>query len=333
MTTLLEVKNLRTTFKVDAGLVQAVRGISLHVDRGETLGIVGESGSGKSVSMLSVLRLLPDNARIEAESVLYRGEELTRQSDRYLRSLYGSSIGMIFQDPMTSLNPLTRVGRQVMEPLRLHTGASRAEARREALRLLEVVEIPDAPGRFRQYPHEFSGGMRQRAMIAMAIACRPDLLIADEPTTALDVTIQAQILELLTHLKEQLDTAIILITHNLGVVASTCSRVVVMYGGTIAEEGTTREIFYQARHPYTWGLLRSVPDTSDGARQKLVPIPGSPPDLIAPPPGCPFAPWCTRAMKICTLRLPQPFPLSPTHRAACWLTHPLCPGADPEVRA
>jgi oligopeptide transport system ATP-binding protein len=329
---LLDVKNLRTTFRIDTGLVQAVRGVSLHVDKGESLGIVGESGSGKSVSMLSILRLLPDNARVEADSIRFRGEELTVRSDRYLHSLQGSAIGMVFQDPMTSLNPVTRVGHQVMEPILLHTRASRAEARREALRLLELVEISDPAGRFRQYPHEFSGGMRQRALIAMAIACGPELLIADEPTTALDVTIQAQILELMAHLKERLGTSIILITHNLGVVASTCSRVVVMYAGEVAEEGTTREVFHGAAHPYTWGLLRSVPDTAPGPKKRLVPIPGSPPDLIAPPPGCPFAPRCAHAMKVCARLRPEPVQLSPTHQVACWLTHPLCPGERREAR-
>jgi len=322
---LLEIRNLRTTFKVDAGEVQAVRGISLHVDKGESLGIVGESGSGKSAAMLSLMRLLPDNARIEADSIRFDGEELVGKSDRHLRGLYGNAIGMVFQDPMTSLNPLLRVGKQVMEPLRLHTRMTRAEARREALRLFELVEMPDARERLGQFPHEFSGGMRQRTMIAMAIACSPRLLIADEPTTALDVTIQAQILDLMAHLKERLDTSIILITHNLGVVAAMCNRVLVMYGGTIVEEGTTREIFYEAAHPYTWGLLKSIPDTSDGTRTRLVPIPGSPPDLIAPPPGCPFTPRCERAMKVCALYRPEPARLSATHSAACWLTHELAP--------
>ena len=322
---LLEIRNLRTTFKVDAGEVQAVRGISLHVDKGESLGIVGESGSGKSAAMLSLMRLLPDNARIEADSIRFDGEELVGKSDRHLRGLYGNAIGMVFQGPMTSLNPLLRVGKQVMEPLRLHTRMTRAEARREALRLFELVEMPDARERLGQFPHEFSGGMRQRTMIAMAIACSPRLLIADEPTTALDVTIQAQILDLMAHLKERLDTSIILITHNLGVVAAMCNRVLVMYGGTIVEEGTTREIFYEAAHPYTWGLLKSIPDTSDGTRTRLVPIPGSPPDLIAPPPGCPFTPRCERAMKVCALYRPEPARLSATHSAACWLTHELAP--------
>jgi oligopeptide transport system ATP-binding protein len=321
---LLEVTNLRTTFTVEAGEVQALRGISLHVDRGESLGIVGESGSGKSAAMLSLMRLLPDNARIEADSIRFDGEELTSKSDRYLRSLYGDAIGMVFQDPMTSLNPLARVGSQVMEPIRLHRRISKAKAREEALRLFELVEIPDARERLRQFPHEFSGGMRQRAMIAMAIACSPRLLIADEPTTALDVTIQAQILDLLTHVKERLDTSIILITHNLGVVAAMCNRVIVLYAGTIVEEGTTREIFYQAAHPYTWGLLRSIPDSS-AARTRLVPIPGSPPDPIAPPRGCPFTPRCERAMKVCALRPPPAARLSPTHSVSCWLTHELAP--------
>ena len=324
---LLEVRNLRTTFKLDAGDVKAVRGISMHVDRGESLGIVGESGSGKSVSMLSIMRLLPENALIEAESILFDGEELTGKSERYMRSLHGNSIGMVFQDPMTSLNPLLQIGSQVTEPIRLHKGGSKASALKEAERLLELVEIPDAAKRLKQYPHEFSGGMRQRAMIAMAISCDPKLLIADEPTTALDVTIQAQILDLMTHLKEKLDTSIILITHNLGVIASMCSRVIVMYGGTIVEEGTTREIFREPAHPYTWGLLKSIPESPGDAKRKLIPIPGSPPDLIAPPPGCPFAPRCAKAMKVCALRPPAETRLGETHRVACWLHHEYAGGA------
>jgi oligopeptide transport system ATP-binding protein len=325
MTRLLDVKNLRTSFTVEAGVVQALRGISFHVDRGESLGIVGESGSGKSAAMLSLMRLLPGNARIEADSIRFDGEELTGKSDRQLRSLYGNAIGMVFQDPMTSLNPLVRMGSQVMEPIRMHTRLSRAEARAEALRLFQLVEIPDAGERLRQFPHECSGGMRQRAMIAMAIACSPRLLIADEPTTALDVTIQAQILDLLTHIKERLDTSIILITHNLGVVATMCNRVIVLYGGTIVEEGSTREIFHEAAHPYTWGLLRSIPDSAAATRTRLLPIPGSPPDLIAPPSGCPFTPRCEHAMKVCALHRPEATRLSATHGVSCWLTHELAP--------
>jgi len=321
---LLDVKGLRTSFEIDAGKVQAVRGISFHVDRGESLGIVGESGSGKSVSMLSVMRLLPENAKVEAESILFDGKELRRKSRKYIRRLHGNEIGMVFQDPMTSLNPLLTIGDQVMEPIRLHTNKSKAEARREAIRLLEMVEIPGAESRLKQHPHEFSGGMRQRVMIAIAMSCNPKLLIADEPTTALDVTIQAQILDLMTSLKRDLDRSIILITHNLGVVASMCSRVTVMYGGTIVEEGTTREIFYRPEHPYTLGLLRSIPDTA--GKKKLVPIPGSPPDLIAPPPGCPFAPRCEAAMRICALRRPEETALSDSHRTSCWLLHEMAAG-------
>ena len=315
---LLEINNLRTTFDIHVGKVQAVRGVSLTVGEGETVGIVGESGCGKSVSMLSVLHLLPDYARIEADAMRFDGTDLTKLSPKMFRKISGDQIGMIFQDPMTSLNPLFTIGQQLTEPLRIHKGMKRAQAREVVLEKLRMVEIPDPESRMKQYPHELSGGMRQRIMIAMAIMCNPRLIIADEPTTALDVTIQAQILDLLVSLQKQLGTAVIMITHDLGVIAGVCSRVAVMYGGVIVEQGTVREIFYEPRHPYTWGLLRSIPQKS-GEKKKLVPIPGSPPDLIAPPKGCPFTARCPYAMNVCASAMPQLRPLSDTHCARCYL--------------
>ena len=315
---LLEIENLRTTFDTHVGKVQAVRGVNLRVGEGETVGIVSESGCGKSVSMLSVLHLLPDYARISADTMRFDGTDLTKLSPRMFRKISGDQIGMIFQDPMTSLNPLFTIGDQLVEPLRIHKGMSKAKAREVVLERLRMVEIPDPESRMKQYPHELSGGMRQRIMIAMAIMCNPRLIIADEPTTALDVTIQAQILDLLVSLQKQLGTAVIMITHDLGVIAGMCSRVLVMYGGVVVEEGTVREIFYEPRHPYTWGLLRSIPQKS-GVKKKLVPIPGSPPDLIAPPPGCPFAARCPHAMNVCTSALPEMRPLSDSHCARCYL--------------
>ena len=315
---LLEINNLRTTFDIHVGKVQAVRGVSLTVGEGETVGIVGESGCGKSVSMLSVLHLLPDYARIEADAMRFDGTDLTKLSPKMFRKISGDQIGMIFQDPMTSLNPLFTIGQQLMEPLRIHKGMKRDEARETVLEKLRMVEIPDPESRMKQYPHELSGGMRQRIMIAMAIMCNPRLIIADEPTTALDVTIQAQILDLLASLQKQLGTAVIMITHDLGVIAGMCSRVAVMYGGVIVEQGTVREIFYEPRHPYTWGLLRSIPQKA-GEKKKLVPIPGSPPDLIAPPKGCPFTARCPYAMNVCAQAMPELRPLSDTHRARCYL--------------
>ncbi len=315
---LLDIKNLHTTFDIHVGQVQAVRGVNLHVDEGETLGIVGESGSGKSVSMLSVMHLLPNYAKINSDRMMFGDMDLTRASVKDFRKLEGDQIGMIFQDPMTSLNPLFTVGHQLMEPLRIHKKMSKKEARERALELLKLVEMPDPESRLKQYPHELSGGMRQRIMIGMAIACNPRLIIADEPTTALDVTIQAQILSLLMELKQKLNTAVVLITHDLGVVAGTCGRVLVMYGGRIVEEGTVHEIFYNPRHPYTWGLLSSIPKRQ-ADRQKLIPIPGTPPDLIAPPPGCPFSPRCAHAMRICETGMPPHRHLSDTHAVSCYL--------------
>ena len=293
---LLNIKKLRTGFKTSDGYVQAVRGVSFYVGRGERLGIVGESGCGKSVSMLSVMRLLEDNAVMEADEIFFDGEDLSGKSVKEMRKYQGNEISMIFQDPMTSLNPLFTIGEQIMSPLRRHMKLSKAEARERALKVLAQVGIPDPQKRIRQYPHELSGGMRQRVMIAIAMACTPKLLIADEPTTALDVTIQAQILDLMRKMRQQYQMSLILITHDLGVIASMCTRIIVMYGGLIVEEGDVRDIFYHTAHPYTKGLLGSVPK-ADGER--LIPIFGTPPDLLDPPKGCPFAARCPYAMKLC----------------------------------
>lgn len=319
---LLEVKNLRTNFATGGGIVQAVRGVSLYVDAGEFIGIIGESGCGKSVSMMSVMQLLADNAAVRADAILFDGMDLQKQSRKQMRKLLGSSIGMIFQDPMTSLNPLYTIGNQLMEPLRQHQRMTRAAARARALEMLRLVGINEPEKRLKQYPHELSGGMRQRVMIAIAMCCTPKLLIADEPTTALDVTIQAQIMELMAELKDRFSTATILITHDLGVIASVCSRVMVMYGGKIMEEGSVEDIFYAPGHPYAEGLLRSVPGDGSGSREKLIPIPGSPPDLMNPPVGCPFAARCPKAMRICSMAPAELTELGPNHRAACWLHHP-----------
>ena len=328
MSKLLEVKNLTTNFHIGVGCVQAVRNISFHVDEGESLGIVGESGSGKSVTMMSIMDLLPDYADIKAKSILFEGKEMTTMDASEFISIRGNKIGMIFQDPMTSLNPLYTVSNQICEPLRIHRNMSKSEAKAEALKLLERVEIPNPKARMKQYPHELSGGMRQRVMIAAAIACKPRLIIADEPTTALDVTIQAQVLDLLNTLKREENTSVIMITHDLGVIASMCSRIMVMYGGIICEQGTVREIFYEPKHPYTWGLLRSIPKITERRDEKLIPINGTPPDMISPPKGCPFAPRCPYAMPVCHKYLAPETVLGETHRCACHLLHPNAPKVE-----
>lgn len=313
---LLEVKNLHTSFTTDAGTVQAVRGVSFYVDKGESLGIVGESGCGKSVSMLSVMRLLDDNASMTADAIILDGENLADKPVREMRKIQGNDIGMIFQDPMTSLNPLFTVGEQIRNPLMRHMKLSKKAANERALKMLELVGIPSPAKRLKQYPHELSGGMRQRVMIAIAMCCDPKLLIADEPTTALDVTIQAQILELMGEMKERYDMSVILITHDLGVISSLCSRVIVMYGGLIMEEGTVDDIFYRTGHPYSAGLLASIPKQN---REKLVPIVGTPPDLLNPPQGCPFAARCSHAMRLCKACRPELTEIGPGHKSACWL--------------
>ena len=322
---LLEVKNLSTSFHIGVGTVQAVRGISFHLAQGESLGIVGESGSGKSVTMLSVTGLLPDYASVSSDSITFDGREISGLGKKDIRRLHGSEIGMIFQDPMTSLNPLFNVESQLTEPLKLHRGLDKHSAREKALELLRQVDIPNPEARLKQYPHELSGGLRQRVMIAIAIACAPKLIIADEPTTALDVTIQAQILELLQGLKRDSRASIIMITHDMGVIASMCSRILVMYGGTICEQGDVREIFYDAKHPYTWGLLNSIPKVHQARGEKLVPIKGTPPDMLQPPAGCPFSPRCRYCMPVCRTYMPPVTQLSETHRVACHLMHPNAP--------
>ena len=328
MSRLLEVRNLTTNFHIGVGCVQAVRNVSFHLDAGESLGIVGESGSGKSVTMMSIMGLLPDYADVTADSIRFNDREMTKMSVGEFRKVRGNEIGMIFQDPMTSLNPLYTVENQIAEPLRIHRGMSKAEARKAALELLKRVEIPNPEARLKQYPHELSGGMRQRVMIAAAIACQPKLVIADEPTTALDVTIQAQVLDLLNHLKESSNASIIMITHDLGVIASMCSRILVMYGGIICEQGTVREIFYEPRHPYTWGLLRSIPKMTERKDEKLIPINGTPPDMLCPPKGCPFAPRCPYAMPVCRKYLAPTTVLGETHSCACHLLHPNAPKVE-----
>ena len=310
---MIELTHISKNFASGGRTVHAVQDVSLSIGKGEIFGIIGFSGAGKS-TLVRCINLLE---RPTSGSVTVDGKEMTALSARELRQAR-KKIGMIFQDPMTSLNPLFTVGDQLTEPLRIHKGISKKEARDLVLEKLRMVEIPDPESRMKQYPHELSGGMRQRIMIAMAIMCNPRLIIADEPTTALDVTIQAQILDLLQSLQKKLGTAVIMITHDLGVIAGMCSRVLVMYGGVVVEEGTVREIFYEPKHPYTWGLLRSIPQKS-GEKRKLIPIPGSPPDLIAPPPGCPFVARCPYAMNICNSALPEMTRLSQTHCARCRL--------------
>jgi len=316
---LLEVRNLETQFKTQDGLVKAVNNVSFHVERGETLGIVGESGSGKSVTSLSLMRLIPSPpGKIAGGEIIFDGENLLDLSEEEMRHIRGNRIAMIFQDPMTSLNPVLTVGRQITESLELHMKMSGAEARKRAIDLLGMVGIPSAAGRLEDYPHQFSGGMRQRVVIAMALSCNPELLIADEPTTALDVTIQAQILELINRLKNELGTAVIIITHDLGVVAGMSDRVNVMYAGRIVEEGNTAEIFSNPRMPYTIGLLRSLPRLDEREGRRLTPIRGLPPDLINLPQVCPFSPRCDYFVAgKCDQMVPPLRPVGPDHRAAC----------------
>ena len=319
---LLEIRGLKTHFKTDDGWVHAVDGVDLHVDAGETLCVVGESGSGKSVTAMSVLKLLPmPPGRIVAGQVLWEGRDLVPLSQDEMRKLRGREIGMVFQEPMTALNPVYTVGEQIGESLRLHEGLSRAAALDRAAELLALVHISQAARRVHDYPHQFSGGMRQRVMIALALACKPRLLIADEPTTALDVTIQAQILDLLAELKDRLGMAVLLITHAMGVVAEVAQRVVVMYAGQVIEEGPVGLLFERPWHPYTQGLIRSIPRIdADAARgSRLASIPGTVPSLVAPPPGCRFAPRCAYARDACTQATPALREVAPAHRVACIL--------------
>ena len=316
---LLEVKNLRTSFFTDAGEVKAVNGVSFNLERGKVLGIVGESGSGKSVTAYSIMQILASTAKIHPDSsILLDGQELVGSGEKVMRKVRGNKVSIIFQDPMTSLNPTYTIGHQLMEAIMLHTPRNKKQAEERAIEMLRLVNINEPEKRMKQYPFEFSGGMRQRIVIAMALACEPDILIADEPTTALDVTIQAQILELMNSLQKELGMAIIMITHDLGVVAQMCDEIIVMYAGSICEQGTADEIFYNPSHEYTKGLLRSIPTVNSG-KEKLQPIAGTPIDLLNMPAGCPFAPRCDAAMKICLTRRAESQLINENHRAACWM--------------
>lgn len=325
----LEVKDLNISFHTFAGEVQAIRGVNFDLYEGETLAIVGESGSGKSVTTKSIMRLLPPgNSEIKAGQILFNGTDLAKASEKQMQKIRGKDISMIFQDPMTSLNPTMTIGKQIMEPLLKHQKLGKEEAKQRAIRLLNLVGISKPESRMKQYPHQFSGGMRQRVVIAIALACNPKVLIADEPTTALDVTIQGQILDLMKELQKKVDTSIIFITHDLGVVANVADRVAVMYGGKIVEVGTVDEIFYNPKHPYTWGLISSMPSL-DETEEELYSIPGSPPDLLNPPKGDAFAARNPYALQIDLEQEPPMFKVSDTHYAATWLLHPDAPAVEP----
>jgi oligopeptide transport system ATP-binding protein len=318
--TILEVRNLKTYFSTDDGIVRAVDDVSFSLAKGETLGIVGESGCGKSVTSLSVMRLIPSPpGRIMAGDILLDGASVLAMDERELRELRGGRISMIFQDPMTCLNPFLRISTQLVETLRLHQGLDKREAKEKAVEMLRMVGIPNPERRIDDYPHQFSGGMRQRVMIAMALSCNPEILIADEPTTALDVTIQAQILEIIKELSRKLGTAVILITHDLGVVSGMCDRINVMYAGRVVERGSTDAIFGDPKHPYTRGLIRSVPRLDRGTNERLFSIPGTPPSLIDMPECCPFHPRCEHAMEACRKQYPPETDFGNGHRAHCWL--------------
>ena len=321
--TILSIENLRIHFETFAGEVQAIRGVNLKLEKGETLALVGESGSGKSVTAKSIMKLLSNNAVVKEGTITFKGENILEKSERDMQSIRGKKIAMVFQDPMTSLDPTMKIGKQITEVIIKHEKASKEEADKRAEELLELVGIPNAKERMKQYPHQFSGGQRQRIVIAIALACNPDVLIADEPTTALDVTIQAQILELLKELQQQFQMAIIFITHDLGVVANVADRVAVMYAGKVVEVGTAEEVFYNPQHPYTWGLLRSMPTLHTG--DTLYAIPGSPPDLLDPPVGDAFALRSDVALEIDRVKEPPMFEVSPTHFAATWLLDPRAP--------
>ncbi len=316
---LVDIQNERLSFFTPAGEVKALNDVSISLKEGEVLGIVGESGSGKSVTAYSLMGLTAYPGKLLGGTLKFNGHEIEKMTEKELRKMRGNEISIIFQDPMTSLNPVYTIGNQIEEVILLHTDKGKKQARERAKELLELVGINEPEKRLKQYPHELSGGMRQRVMIAIALACEPKLLIADEPTTALDVTIQAQILELMMELKEKLGMAIIMITHDLGVVASICEKIAVMYGGKIIEYGTTDEIFYHSRHPYTKGLIRSIPRLDVKEHERLVPIMGSPVDMLNPPMGCPFAPRCDDCMKICIRQMPPITRLSHTHTTQCWL--------------
>lgn len=354
MEKVLEVKDLRISFDTFAGKVNAIRGVSFDLYKGETLAIVGESGSGKSVTTRSIMRLLSSNANIDNGEILFKGQDIVHKTEKQMQAIRGKEIAMIFQDPMTSLNPVFTIKNQMIEVIRRHVRITKEQALKEAnniekpeekekalkriekgltrrvnkkealeraISFLKLVGIPEPETRINEYPHQFSGGMRQRALIAMALSCEPKLVIADEPTTALDVTIQAQILDLLKRIKKELDTTIIFITHDLGVIAEICQDVIVMYGGMIMEKGSVNDIFYRPQHPYTKGLHQSIPKDVVGQKSRLVPIEGSPPDLLNPPKGCPFSPRCKYAMDICLEEAAPLFKITDTQTSACWLQH------------
>ena len=316
---LLEIKDERLSFFTPAGEVKALNGVSFSMEEGEVLGIVGESGSGKSVTAYSIMGLTAYPGKLIGGTIRFNGHQVDQMTEREFRKMRGNEVSIIFQDPMTSLNPVYTIGNQIMEVIRLHTDKTPEQAKDRARELLELVGINEPEKRLKQYPHELSGGMRQRVMIAIALACEPKLLIADEPTTALDVTIQAQILELMQELRKKLGMSIIMITHDLGVVASMCERIAVMYAGHIVEYGTTDEIFYEPSHEYTKGLINSIPKLTTEESERLVPIEGQPVDLLNPPEGCPFAPRCENCMKICLIKMPPRTQLSDTHYSHCWL--------------
>jgi len=332
MKPLLDVQELSVSFDTYAGEVQAIDKVSFQVFPGEAIGIVGESGCGKSVTAHAIMQLISTPpGRYTNGKILFAGANLLEKSEEEMRKIRGNDLGMIFQDPMTSLNPVLTIGLQIAESLQLHQQMNKQQAYAQAVKLLALVGIPAPEERIKNYPHEFSGGMRQRGMIAMAISCNPQILIADEPTTALDVTIQAQILDLMKDLQKKLDTAIILISHDLGVIATLCSRVIVMYAGRIAEVGTAQDIFHHPQHPYTWGLLKSVPRMDVPQQQMLIGIDGQPPDLLHPPTGCPFHPRCLHAMVICKSQYPEVTEINSGHSVTCWLQHPDAPKSKKEV--
>ena len=315
---LLQVKDLHTSFFTDSGEVKAVNGVSFNLEAGKTLGIVGESGSGKSVTAYSIMQILADTGKIVSGEVLYKGEDITKWNKKQMQGFRGKKCSIIFQDPMTSLNPVFTIGNQLMEAILLHTDRNKEQARERAIEMLTLVGVNEPEKRLKQYPHELSGGMRQRVMIAMALACEPDILIADEPTTSLDVTIQAQILELMQELQKKMGMAIIMVTHDLGVIADMCDEIIVMYGGRVCERGTADAIFYDPRHEYTKGLLRSIPSVSR-MKERLVPIGGTPINLLNMPKGCAFCARCDKAMKICLDTVPEELRVGETHLASCWM--------------
>ena len=315
---ILQVKDLHTSFATDAGEVRVVNGVSFNLEPGKTLGIVGESGSGKSVTSYSIMQILAETGKITGGEVLYRGEDISKWNEKQMQKFRGEKCSIIFQDPMTSLNPVFTIGNQLMEAILLHTDKDKKQARERAIEMLTLVGVNEPESRLKQYPHELSGGMRQRVMIAMALVCEPDILIADEPTTALDVTIQAQILELMQDLQKKLGMAIIMVTHDLGVIASMCDEIIVMYGGRVCERGTADAIFYHPAHEYTKGLLRSIPK-ADNMNEKLIPIGGTPINLLQMPEGCAFCPRCESAMKICLKQQPAEFRVGEDHLASCWM--------------